>query len=57
MNDIKVKTMAEFFAEGIEPDFLFWVGSAGSFDDRAKKITKAFVKILNSCEHKFWCSW
>ena len=53
MNDIKVKTMAEFFSEGIEPDFLFWVGSAGSFDDRAKKITKAFVKILNVANISF----
>jgi len=43
----KVPTMAEFFAEGRQPEILFWVGCAGSFDDRAKKITKAFVKILN----------
>jgi Fe-S oxidoreductase len=43
-----VKTMAEFMAEGKQPEILFWVGSAGSYDDRAKKITKAFVKILNA---------
>ena len=47
MNKLSVKTMAEYFAEGKNPDILYWVGSAGSFDDRAKKITKAFVKILN----------
>ena len=35
-------------AEGKKPDVLFWVGCAGSFDERAKKITKAFVKILNN---------
>lgn len=45
---LKVPTMAGFMAEGKQPDILFWVGSAGSYDDRAKKITKAFVKILNS---------
>lgn len=39
--------MAEMAAKGQEPEVLFWVGCAGSFDDRAKKITKAFVKILN----------
>tara|TARA_B100000214_G_scaffold327454_1_gene266038 strand:+ start:609 stop:1358 length:750 start_codon:yes stop_codon:yes gene_type:complete len=39
--------MLELSQEGVEPDVLFWVGSAGSFDDRAKKITRAFVKILN----------
>jgi heterodisulfide reductase subunit D len=36
-------------AEGKTADILFWVGCAGSFDDRAKKITKAVVKILNNC--------
>ena len=39
--------MAERFAAGETPEVLFWVGCAGSFDDRAKKITKAFVQILN----------
>lgn len=39
--------MAEYAAAGKQPEVLFWVGCAGSFDDRAKKITKAFVKILN----------
>ncbi|WP_299886657.1 (Fe-S)-binding protein [uncultured Lacinutrix sp.] len=48
-----VPTMAEFMAEGKEPDILFWVGSAGSYDDRAKKITKAFVKILNKAQVNF----
>jgi len=48
MNDtLKVPTMAEYMAEGKAPEVLFWVGCAGSFDDRAKKITKAFVRILN----------
>ena len=45
--------MAEFMAEGKEPDILYWVGSAGSFDDRAKKITRAFVKILNKAQVNF----
>lgn len=45
---IKVPTMAEYMAEGKKPEVLFWVGCAGSFDDRAKKITKAFVKLLHN---------
>ena len=53
MSNLKVKTMAEFMAEGKEPDILYWVGSAGSFDDRAKKITRAFVKILNKAQVNF----
>lgn len=50
---LKVPTMAEFMAEGKQPEILFWVGSAGSYDDRAKKITKAFVKLLNSAKVEF----
>ena len=52
-NLLKVPTMAEMMAAGETPDILFWVGCAGSFDDRAKKITKAFVKILNRANVSF----
>ncbi|WP_272023518.1 (Fe-S)-binding protein [Olleya namhaensis] len=48
-----VPTMAEMMSQGKTPDILFWVGSAGSYDDRAKKITKAFVKILNKANVNF----
>lgn len=51
--NVLVPTMAEMMAQGKQPDVLFWVGCAGSFDDRAKKITKAFVKILNSSNVSF----
>ncbi len=47
MSELQVKTMAEFMAEGKEADILLWVGSAGSFDDRAKRITRAFAQIMN----------
>ena len=50
---LKVPTMAEFAATGKQPEVLFWVGCAGSFDDRAKKITKAFVRLLNKAEVEF----
>ncbi len=45
--------MAEFMAQGKQPEILFWVGCAGSFDDRAKKITKAFVKLLHNAKVDF----
>lgn len=45
--------MAQYMAEGKQPEVLFWVGCAGSFDDRAKKITRAFVKILNKVGTEF----
>lgn len=51
--NLKVPTMAEMVANSEVPEILFWVGCAGSFDDRAKKITKAVVKILNKCNVKF----
>ena len=50
---LNVPTMAEMMAEGKQPEVLFWVGCAGSFDDRAKKITKAFVRILNRANVAF----
>ncbi len=50
---MNVPTMASLFAEGKQPEVLFWVGCAGSFDDRAKKITKAFVKLLNNAGVSF----
>lgn len=50
---MNVPTMAEMMAKGEQPEVLFWVGCAGSFDDRAKKITKAFIKILNKANVSF----
>ena len=52
---MSVKTVAQLKAEGKSPEVLFWVGCAGSFDDRYKRVTVAFVKILehlNCMAHK-----
>jgi heterodisulfide reductase subunit D len=51
--ELKVRTMAECVAAGEVPEVLFWVGCAGSFDDRAKKITKAIARILQHCNVSF----
>lgn len=51
--DRPIKTMAEFKAEGKSPEILFWVGCAGSFDDRAKKITKSFASLLQKANIEF----
>ena len=45
--NMNVLTLKELKEKGLEPEILFWVGCAGSFDDRAKKITKSFVRLLN----------
>ena len=50
---LEVKTMADMAAAGETPDVLFWVGCSGSFDQRAQKVTRAFVKILNHLNIKF----
>lgn len=50
---MKINTMADMQAQGKEPEVLFWVGCAGSFDARAQKVTKAFTKILQSVGIEF----
>ncbi len=50
---MNVPTLAELSAQGKSPEILFWVGCAGSFDERAKRVTKAFVKILNAVGTNF----
>jgi len=44
---LNVPVMADLFAQGKKPEYLFWIGSAGAFDDRYKKVTREFVKILD----------
>lgn len=44
---MNVKLMSEMMATGENPEVLFWVGCAGSFDQRVQRITKAFAEILN----------
>ena len=51
-SEIKVPTMAEMAADGKQPEILFWVGCAGSFDERAQKITRDICKILKPCGHQ-----
>ena len=53
MAGLKVNTIADYASQGDKPDVLFWVGCAGSFDDRAKRITRAFIKILNKADIKY----
>src|SRR3954465_15572999 len=48
-----IKTMAEYMANSETPEVLFWVGCAGSFDQRAQKITKAFAQILEKVGVQF----
>jgi len=50
---MQVPIMAELFSKGETPEVLFWVGCAGSFDQRAQKITKAFVTILDKVNVKY----
>jgi heterodisulfide reductase subunit D len=52
-DNFRVPTMSEMLSRGETPDVLFWVGCSGSFDDRAKKITKAIAKILHKANVKF----
>ncbi len=50
---MQVPVMNDLQSQGKTPEVLFWVGCAGSFDDRAKSITRAFAKILNECKIEY----
>ncbi|HRQ49904.1 MAG TPA: (Fe-S)-binding protein [Agriterribacter sp.] len=50
---MNIPVMSELYPSQESPDILFWVGCAGSFDQRAQKITKAFVSILNRVQVKY----
>lgn len=45
--DMEIPVMSEIHLKGEKPEYLFWVGCAGAFDDRYKKVVRAFAKILN----------
>ena len=53
MSELTIPPMAELVAKGEEPEILFWVGCAGSFDERAQKITRDICKILQHVGTKF----
>lgn len=48
-----VPVMANVFGAGQKPEYLFWVSSAGAFDDRYKKVIRSFTKILNHLKTDF----
>ncbi len=50
---MQIPRMAEMMSNGETPEILFWVGCAGSFDQRAQKITKAFTLILHKAGIKY----
>ncbi len=50
---MEIPVMMDLFARGESPEVLFWVGCAGSFDQRAQRITKAFVTILHKLDIKY----
>ncbi len=50
---IEVPVMADLSGRGEKPEYLFWVGCAGAFDDRYKKVVRAFARILNYLKIKY----
>jgi heterodisulfide reductase subunit D len=50
---IEIPVMADLFGRGEKPEYLFWVGCAGAFDDRYKKVVRAFAKILTHLDVSF----
>ncbi len=52
-NKLQIPIMSELAAQGVEPEVLYWVGCAGSFDARAQKVAVAFAKIMNEAKISF----
>ena len=50
---IQVPLMADLFARGEKPEYLFWVGCAGAFDDRYRKVSRAFARILSHLKSSY----
>ena len=53
MTDVQVKTMSQLAAEGKMPEYLFWVGCAGSYDARAQKVSMTMCRILQAAGVEF----
>ena len=51
--NLEVKTMLNWKSEGLDPEILFWVGSAGAFDDRAKKSDVSYVISIKTHAQKW----
>jgi Fe-S oxidoreductase len=51
--EFEIPVMADLFARGEKPEYLLWVGCAGAFDDRYKKVIRSFTKILNHLSIKY----
>ena len=50
---MSVKTIQEYVSAGETPEILFWVGCAGSYDERAQRVSRAFANILTQAGVKF----
>lgn len=50
---MKIKTVQDYINAGEVPEILFWVGCAGSYDERAQRVSKAFADILAKAEVRF----
>lgn len=48
-----IRTVQDYLSAGETPEILFWVGCAGSFDERAQRVSRAFSEILQKAEVKF----
>ncbi|MFH0894693.1 MAG: 4Fe-4S dicluster domain-containing protein, partial [Bacteroidota bacterium] len=50
---LKIPLLSELFAQNKTPEYLWWVGSAGAYDDRYKKVSKSFARILTQAGVNF----
>lgn len=51
--NIDVPLMADCASRNHKPEYLYWVGCAGAFDDRYRKVARAFTRILTHLKTDF----
>ncbi|MFD3446715.1 (Fe-S)-binding protein [Microbacteriaceae bacterium 4G12] len=51
--DVRIPTVKELSKAGEEFEYLFWIGSMGSYDNRSQKIALSFAKLMNEAGIKF----
>ncbi|KGP92483.1 hypothetical protein N780_13895 [Pontibacillus chungwhensis BH030062] len=50
---VRIPTVKELQKDGEEFEYLFWVSSMGSYDNRSQKIAMSFARLLNEAGVKF----
>lgn len=51
--DVSIPTVKELSKRGESFEYLFWIGSMGSYDNRSQKIARSFARLMNEAGISF----